>query len=261
MESNKGKEVSCLFYGERGIVNAILIDIGKDKNKLATDLLNNIKYCTGNSMEFNDEDITSVKYLLEGSFGEWGNPDLMIKVESKSSGIVFYILEAKVKDFSKECAKKINGKYCFTGKSGGRNCASLINIQLALRARFMKEWKGYTQNNGAVEITSSYDEADGEKYKNGRALKDKYALKILKDFFFEDVIYEDNSVLPENVYYVSLSTKYDVKNVEKAFEGLLSEYNGEFVNHIGFLNYDAFIIGDYPHFNQAYEYIMSKEKN
>lgn len=243
-----------MFYGERGIVNAILLDIGQDTEKLAK-LLNSIKYSSGAEMIFEHQDIKGATYLLEGTFGEFGAPDLMIRVDSEKHDTVFFIIEAKVKEFEKECAEKENESYCFTGKSASRNNASLINIQLALRARFMKEWKRKINEDSKSVEEKSHNEADGNKYKKGRALKDVYALKLLKDFFGDAVKYPENSGIPYNVYYVSLTTNYDVNQSKQAFEGLLCEDNDDFINHTGFLSYKIFEEKMFPHFSQANKYL------
>lgn len=86
--------INILFYGERGIVNGIILDI-KDSIEAQKAFLRAIKFADGNRPNW-IENLSTMDFIVEPSLSEFGNPDLIIIASEtdKTQHVIF--LEAKV---------------------------------------------------------------------------------------------------------------------------------------------------------------------
>ena len=104
------------LYGERGLVNAILLD---SADKAPNALLKQIQW-VGETPSFID-DVIKCDYLVEFSLGEFGSPDLIM---------IAYTADAKYVVFTE--AKVVEYKNAVTTKESYAD-ASCLNVQLALK--------------------------------------------------------------------------------------------------------------------------------
>ena len=171
---------SVYYYSERGMINCLVNWLIKDDDN-CKNLLNKIIYADLEEKTF--DQIDEIEIFNEFSFGEFGDPDLIIKV--KTEGIDYYfIIEAKLTTF-KSSASKFNEKIKYIGH------ASDIDIQLLLRKRFIEIAKKFTYSK--EEYISEVEEYRG---KGERALKKDELLIWTNDTF-------RNS---ENHFYIALTT-------------------------------------------------------
>lgn len=112
------------LYGERGLVNAILID---SADKAPNAILKQIVW-TGDAPAFIDK-VVRCEYLVEFSLGEFGSPDLIV---------IAYTDDAKYVIFTE--AKVVEYKNAVTTKESYAD-AGCLNVQLALKWRFKEALK------------------------------------------------------------------------------------------------------------------------
>ena len=134
------------FYGERGVVNGIVLDLHNDLEKQKI-FLKKIRFCGGNELSWID-DVENVTWLIEPSFSEFGNPDLIIVAEAKKKKYVLFV-EAKLKSYD-DSSFPIN-KDTLLPEYGYHyeGIASKLNVQLAFRYRFSKAYR--KMKNGVIE--------------------------------------------------------------------------------------------------------------
>ena len=72
---------NIFFYGERGIVNGLVLDLKEDLSKLKK-VLNSIEWCSEQEKSWIN-DIENAIYLIEPGFSKFGQPDLVIICEAK----------------------------------------------------------------------------------------------------------------------------------------------------------------------------------
>jgi len=128
----KGMDIQ--FYGERGIVNGILLDIGNDKEKL-NNFFQAIKLFGTKELPW-ENGVDSCKWMVEPSFAQFGDPDLIAVIESGGETYAFFI-EAKLKDYVSSCMslQREDGIDNLKGQS------SKLNVQLSFRYRFVQAFK------------------------------------------------------------------------------------------------------------------------
>jgi len=73
------KDMNITFYGERGLVNSIILDMGSDLSK-QKQFLRSIKFEDNSNRNWIDK-VTDFHYIVEPSFAQFGNPDLIIVAE------------------------------------------------------------------------------------------------------------------------------------------------------------------------------------
>ena len=119
------------FYGERGIVNGILLDIGSDKEKL-NNFFQAIKLFGTEELPWKNG-VDSCKWMVEPSFAQFGDPDLIAVIESNRETYALFI-EAKLKDYVSSCMslQREDGIDNLKGQS------SKLNVQLSFRYRFVQ---------------------------------------------------------------------------------------------------------------------------
>lgn len=178
----KEKKVNLHFYSERGIVNSIIFWMSNAPEDEIIKLLKGIKDKNGDSIV---EDYDEIDIFDEFSFGDFGSPDLIIKVKSEENTYVF-IIEAKITTYDNASIDNNNGSIVY------KNNASKLNIQLSLRKRFIdsiESIKGEILDGIEVEPTD-------KQYDYTRKLKKIELLKWIKEHIKGKFEY----------YFISLTT-------------------------------------------------------
>ena len=174
------------YYSERGLVDFLITwlkyEASKDELKKFFKMIN---------VDF--DDIIRINIYNEFSFGEFGSPDLIIKISTKTKTQIF-LLEAKIDSFVKSATKK-EDKNIYKGN------ASKINIQLMLRKKFIT-----ILNKDSERL---FLEENGYTSKNGRALDkkelvqwSKNELKNADEYFYVALVrYEEDKEKIWNDYF------------------------------------------------------------
>lgn len=127
---------SIIWYGERGVVNAIVTHLAR--LNAADAFLRCIQWANGSTPDW-VEHLRSTKIIVELGLAEFGNPDLMLVCESGVDSRPYCVfLEAKV---CPHCASAISNSEGMTARGFNSSC----NGQLALKYRFAKalgQWNG-----------------------------------------------------------------------------------------------------------------------
>jgi hypothetical protein len=89
------ENVDIIFYGERGVVNGIILDIKDDIHKLRG-FFRAIDMADGGKLDWAD-DVEKCVFFVEPCFAEFGNPDLIAKVETSAQNKYVLFIEAKLK--------------------------------------------------------------------------------------------------------------------------------------------------------------------
>lgn len=149
---SENNNVNLHFYSERGIVNSIILWL-KSENKIKIcNFLNQIKDCEGEPV-LSIENYLSIDIYDEFSFGDFGSPDLIIKVNINDEDSRVFIIEAKISTYLESA---ISGDE--DGNIVYSNNASKINVQLSLRKRFIEFIKENDYSNGIEDSPSNdYD--------------------------------------------------------------------------------------------------------
>lgn len=156
-----------ILYGERGIVNGIVLDIKDDIGKQKA-FLKAIKFADQSRPGWIDR-ITGMDFMVEPSFSEFGNPDLiLIACETDGTQHVVFI-EAKICCYD-DAAVKIPVTY--------EKNASKINIQLMLKYRFAEAFQKYMGGNIEESPTAEYALSD-----RPRRIKKNVVIKICTTSF------------------------------------------------------------------------------
>lgn len=185
------------FYGERGVVNSIVLQLDKDI-KLAQEFLSRIRFNNGHTPSW-IKTIKSVHYFVEISFGEFGDPDLMILCEDIEGDRHLVFIEAKLVCYDNSAVDLRNTGNTSTGnisstsnKATGIN--SRINAQLTLKHRLslVLQKRGTGEElEEAGEIFDLYKDLPTEFKKKARRVIKKEVIAIcdkhftsVKDFWF-----------------------------------------------------------------------------
>lgn len=171
------KEVSNLniiFYGERGIVNSIVLDMGSDINK-QKQFLKTIKFKNDSIKNWIDQ-IKVFRYIIEPCFAQFGSPDLIIVAEEENGEHHVLFIEAKVCAYN-DASEKIGTDLW---PQTYRGTTSKLNIQLALKYRFAQNYPLFENNNSIIE-DESYTRAEYNDKK--RALKKTSVISLCREFF------------------------------------------------------------------------------
>lgn len=184
------------YYGERGIVNGIILDI-KDDIEKQKNFLKSIKLADKSSLTWVD-DATHFYWFIEPSLSQFGNPDIILTVETNAEIKYAFFIEAKINSYdSSSCPlgkDQILEKY-------DNGVASKINVQLAFKYRFVEAMLG--DNNSSLNIEESREVA--EQYKDEpRKLKLTPLCNHIKKLF--------SGINKDNIYYIALI--YDEKTLD-----------------------------------------------
>jgi len=205
--------ISCKFYGERGLVNAILFNLLKENNKEENILfLETMKNFVGKSI-FDASKIKSIDYFLEVSLSQFGDPDLMMKLVDEDGIIHMIFIEAKQTTYE-DASYKLSDNQPNMLPDG---FSSYLNVQIGLKYRFAKTLHQYFDI-GKFRLVDEkesihdkevywYDELTS-KYKNvGRKLKKNEIRKLLYDNFMKGIGKDQI-----RYYFLGLVTTIDIRN-------------------------------------------------
>ncbi len=210
-------KVNLHYYSERGLVNT-LINWIKD-NCDNTEELNKFFDLLGVKLT----DDSNIDIYDEISFGQFGDPDLIIKVDN-----IIFIIEAKIDTFVKS-ATLPDYKLVF------KDNASKINIQLLLRKRFVNALIGRNNNQDNVIKEGSHDSNDSDInkkdciYKNGRALKKKELVSFINNIFKDY----------KKIYYVALVSEDENHSLNYIYDNYFKDTNYGFdINEFKILTWE-----------------------
>jgi hypothetical protein len=193
------KDVDIQFYGERGIVNGILLDIGTDKKKL-NNFFQAIKLFGTEELPWK-KGIDSCKWIVEPDLADFGNPDLIAIIKSDGKTFVLFI-EAKLMSYSDSC-------YTFTEHVEAdhlRGKSSMLNVQLALRYRFMKSLLKSPTGNSSLSPIEEINSPYLDYKKSPRKLQKPSVLKAIKDNL--------HGVPEEYYYFIALTNDQLEENTQ-----------------------------------------------
>lgn len=130
-----------VFYGERGILNSIILDtqgdIGKQKQ-----FLRSIVLADKSKLDWVD-DVRMIKYFVEPCFDQFGNPDMLIEAITKNNDKYVLFIETKLNSYecdalNMEQLEEINNEYL---PKSYKNSCDKINIKLSILYRFIQAYK------------------------------------------------------------------------------------------------------------------------
>lgn len=232
------------FYGERGIINGMLLDMYRDKEKVQENLnkfFGAIRLMDGSSPPW-QEDITDCRWMVEPSLAQFGDPDFIARFQSGGTTYAVFF-EGKLKDYRRSCLaiRKDMTAMSYVGQS------SKLNVQLALRYRFVQAYMKtrHLQDPFLTIQEDDHQHPDGRKRKLDKptVLKAVRAfLKGVEKFYFvgltNDLKLEqswciDKSYWPplqeqdieRNIYCFGLLTYSDLKE-----KGVIHDQGGLFTD-------------------------------
>lgn len=167
-----------VFYGERGLVNGFVMDISPSIN-LTKKFLKEIRFCEPNSPAWIDR-LQRAVFLVEPSFSEFGNPDLMIICDCTQERHVVFI-EAKVVKYEDSAISLIKAD-----KKDIPGINSRINSQLTLKYRLSLALKNRKGKEEPIEESEKdwlpYSNLITETSCKPRRLLKKDNLRLCDDF-------------------------------------------------------------------------------
>lgn len=188
------KDMHITFYGERGLVNSIILDMGSDLSK-QKQFLRSIKFEDNSNRNWIDK-VTDFHYIVEPSFAQFGNPDLIIVAEEENGKRHVIFIEAKICAYN-DASEKLSSSLLPNSYQG---VASKLNIQLALKYRFAKNYASGQKSDGFVENDS---EAQDKYNDNKRALKKINVINLCKkqfgnhpEFLFIALTNDNKDIIP-----------------------------------------------------------------
>ena len=199
------KEV--VFYGERGILNSIILDtqgnIAKQKQ-----LLRSIVLADRSKLNWVD-DVYLVRYFVEPNFDEFGNADVIIEAIARNSEKYVLFVEIKINSYeysalTMEPIKEMDNEYF--PKSYRNNCDKL-NIKLAILYRFIQAFKSNLSddNNIITKIQEQYDVRHTYNDKIERKLENRTILNYwyerfadTKEYYFIALTNDSHEILEGN---------------------------------------------------------------
>ena len=230
----KEKKVNLHFYSERGIVNSIIFWMSNAPKKRIIELLKGIKDKDNHSII---EDFKKIDIFDEFSFGDFGSPDLIIKVKSKGKTYVF-IIEAKITTYDNASVDNDSDD-----KIVYKDNASRLNVQLSLRKRFIDEIK-------AKDDFESIKQDATNKYDYERKLQKDGLIKWIKEHIKGDFKY----------YFISLTTDKANHNPFSNESRRPLDYKG---SNYGYWVYEEIekVIGKFEPYVNAWKYTNNSKKD
>ncbi|HHT95760.1 MAG TPA: hypothetical protein P5064_05230 [Clostridia bacterium] len=179
------KYPDILFYGERGILNGILMDIYRNREscKKVNKFFGAIKLL--NRKEVPWKNITSCKWLVEPDLSEFGAPDLIAVLESDGKKYALFI-EAKLDKYTKSSfhlPQKVS-------PASVKRYSSRLNVQLSFRYRFVEAFKEIPKDNKGhntqeiIETSQHWDEKMRKLAKLPVITEMKNFLKGVEEYYF-----------------------------------------------------------------------------
>ena len=225
--------VKLHFYSERGIVNSVIFWMSNAPKEKIIKLLKGIKDKKGDSIV---ENYKKIDIFDEFSFGDFGSPDLIIKVKSKENTYVF-IIEAKITTYDN--ASIDNNKDCIVYK----NNASKLNIQLSLRKRFIESIRVKDNISEGIE-----DKVTKNPYDYTRKLKKKELLNWIEEHIKGEFEY----------YFISLTTDEGNPFSNKSRRPL--DYENSNYGYWRYMDIEK-VIGKFPPYVNAWKYTNDSKKD
>lgn len=161
------------FYGERGLVNSIILDMGTDLERQKK-FLETIKF-TDDYQPTWISDTVKIDFIIKPSFSQFGNPDLIIIAEEKFMERHIIFLEAKICAYD-DASEKLNIKLIPNSYKG---VDTKLNVQLALLYRFSKAYH-HIEEDGFLEDVNT---AAKIYHDDPRALKKPSVVKLCREYF------------------------------------------------------------------------------
>ena len=166
------------FYGERGIVNGLVLDI-KDDLELGKAVINSILWCGHLNTDW-ISNIQDIKYFVEPGFSKFGQPDLIIICTLYDYTKRYLIIEAKATPYAGSAMSNTKGM-------GQKGYNSSINGQLSLDYRLaltLDDYKGEGILQESESVFNRYQEELGDYNKVPRkAGKPELIEQIVKPYF------------------------------------------------------------------------------
>lgn len=215
------------YYGERGIVNGIILDI-KDDIEKQKKFLKAIKLADKSNLPWVD-DATHFDWFIEPSLSQFGNPDIILTVITKRNITYAFFIEAKIIAYdSSSCP--LDSKLTLDKYDNG--VASKLNVQLAFKYRFVEAMMGGLNSLGIIEES----EEVAEQYNDDpRKLK----LNKLCDHINKKLL---GGIDKDNIYYIALTNDKNSSEPFKNEDTLppITRLNWEKnKNKFGFLTYNS----------------------
>lgn len=222
-----------VWYGERGIINALVLALHKQGIDGWRGLLREIRWADRRPCDWIHE-IEAVVPLVEVGLAGFGDPDLMLVLKSKDQPPRLLFLEAKVVGYAASAmSNRDNG---MTQK--GFNSA--INGQLALRYRFahaLEVWDGGPRLREPESLYRAYVHDLHDPAKQPRQLRKAEVHQILRDHGL--------CRLPlQNCFFVALTwdeTPFFEGSCKDTSPRLLNTQGAdvcdETISHVGWLGY------------------------
>ncbi|HAG12016.1 MAG TPA: hypothetical protein DCK76_11770 [Desulfotomaculum sp.] len=247
---------SIVFYGKRGLVNGLVLKLDGNLDLTKT-FLKNIRFC-GSAPPTWIESLQEVFFLVEPSFSEFGNPDLVMicncKEKQKLTRHVVF-LEAKIVKYDDSAVPLKESK-----AKDIQGINSRINAQLTLRFRLARVLKNRSKSDPVEETEqnwAAYAQYPTEGSKKPRKLLKSLGLKLCDDFMLEI----------NDFWFVTLSAdNYQVEPYHKPeSRPLVLDFNGqnlwdELKDHFGLIVYDQLdcVLSPTGAYSKAREYFLPK---
>ena len=166
------------FYGERGIVNGLVLDI-KDDLELGKKVIKKISWCDHSNKDW-ISNIDEIQYFVEPGFSKFGQPDLIMICTLSDDTKRYLIIEAKATPYAGSAMSNTKGM-----AQKGYN--SSINGQLSLDYRLalaLNDYKGEGILQELESVFKGYQKALGD-YNPGprKACKAELIKLIVKPYF------------------------------------------------------------------------------
>jgi len=223
--------VNIYYYGERGLIDSLMLDIIQSDNK--DEIVKNILNKLNPEISYK----ASFDIYVEPSFGQrdgFGVPDLIIKADDD-----LYIIEAKCGTVEKNCYTGTK-----TSEFWDKKNSSKLNVQLLLRYRFMNLL--YNQKKNKLPLGKYFVlEEENEYSDSSHSTKVSGKFTYLRALSREKSEWIDQICGWKNVYYVALTS--DLKKKD-ALDMLKDSYKvkfnvsiDDFIKNIRMLTYKDII--------------------
>lgn len=225
-------DVNIHFYGERGVINGIILDIQNNKAKIDR-FFNAIRLLGTDKLPW-ASGVKNCSWLVEPSFAQFGNPDCIAVFESAGKKYALFF-EVKLKDYESSSIsigpemiqKTIKSKEAYKGQS------SKLNVQLSFRYRFVRAFELHRQSQTPLPsiIEKNDDYPDGFQRKLDKPIVLEFISEFLKGV--------------DEFYFIALTNdepaQMSIQKMESSFSPPLFENNTDhFIQnkkHFGLLTY------------------------
>ena len=191
------------YYGERGIVNGIILDIKDDLEKQKK-FLKAIKLADKSSLDWID-DAAQFHWFIEPSLSQFGNPDIILTVETNAKIKYAFFIEAKIIGYdSSSCPLDSN----LTLDKYDNGVASKLNVQLAFKYRFVEAM--FACKNLSEKIKHIKESEESAKQYNDEKQRSLSLIPLCEHL---NTLFE--GIDKDNIYYIALTND---KNSSEPFK-------------------------------------------